>query len=303
MVGEKMDKVSVIVPIYNLEKYLDECLESIINQDYPNLEIILVNDGSRDASLEIMKKYADRDSRIKIINGLNGGCGAARNRGIEIATGRFITFIDGDDFVDQDYVTTLVNQQKRYDSDIAITFNKEFDDNSKSYYVMLDPAPESAKYNGVYSSEEWLTTFFNAQNLTFNNANMKLYKRELFHKVRYPEKHVICEDAFTTWKLVAAAQRISFENKLTYVYRKNHAGSITTEEGDNRFKYAGLKAMNESIALLGLSNVNTKFMHHEYEENLKKLVANHYKDVNVRDQAAYRLSLIEKYKEKSSGNG
>ncbi len=89
----------------------------------------------------------------------------------------------------------------------------------------------------------------------------------------------------------------------TFDYRKNHAGSITTEEGDNRFKYAGLKAMNESIALLGLSNVNTKFMHHEYEENLKKLVASHYKDVNVRDQAAYRLSLIEKYKGKSSGNG
>lgn len=298
-----MDKVSVIVPIYNLEKYLDECLTSIINQDFSNLEIILVNDGSKDASLEIMKRYADRDSRIKIINGLNGGCGAARNRGIEIATGRFLTFIDGDDFVDQDYVTTLVNQQKRSDSDIAITFNKEFHDDSKSYYVMLDPAPESTQYDGVYSPEEWLTTFFNAPNMTFNNANMKLYKRELFNNVRYPEKHMICEDAFTTWKLVTLAKRISFENKLTYVYRKNHSGSITTEAGDNGFKYAVLKAMNESIALLGFSNLNTEFMNDEYKSNLKQLIANNYKNANMRDQAAYRLSLIEKYKREESSNG
>lgn len=298
-----MEKVSVIIPIYNLEKYLGECLESVIHQDYPNLEIILVNDGSTDASLEIMERYAQQDSRIRIINGSNGGRGAARNRGIESSTGHFITFIDGDDFVDQDHVTSLVHQQKRYDSDIAITFNKEFDQNNQEYYVLLDPAPDDHHYDGVYESEEWLRSFFNARNSIFNSVCMKLFKRKLFDRVRFPERHVICEDAFTSWKLAVLAKRISFENKLTYVYRKNHSGSVTTAEGDNQFKYAWFQALNESISLLGLSNINPEFMKQNYDDNLKKLckIATDNGNANLSDQVAYRLALLKKYVGVSDG--
>ena len=105
-----MEKVSVIIPIYNAEKFLSLCLESIINQTYKNLEIVLVNDGSLDNSIEICRQYAERDNRIKIIDDKNRGVSYARNKGIEKATGQYILFIDSDDIVKKNYIDILVKK-------------------------------------------------------------------------------------------------------------------------------------------------------------------------------------------------
>lgn len=101
-------KVSVIVPVYNLESYIERCLDSLLMQDYDDLEIILVNDGSTDKSLEIIEKYAQQSESIIVINQKNSGVSSARNAGIEKATGFFIAFVDGDDYVDSDFISTLV---------------------------------------------------------------------------------------------------------------------------------------------------------------------------------------------------
>ena len=115
-----MEKISVIVPIYNVEKYLEKCLDSIINQTYKNLEIILVNDGSTDSCRDIMEKYAKLDKRIIIVDKTNGGLSDARNAGTKIATGKLISYIDSDDYIEKDMIEYLYKGIKEYNSDISI---------------------------------------------------------------------------------------------------------------------------------------------------------------------------------------
>lgn len=294
-----MNKVSVIVPVYNVEKYIGTCINSIIEQDYRNIEIILINDGSTDSSLKICEKYAQKDKRIRIVNQRNSGRGAARNRGIECATGDCITFVDGDDFVDDNYISTLLAQKKKYHSNIAITFDQEFNQGNNAYYVLLDPAPGDTHYDGVYTSNEWYKKFFYSWNSTLNTVCMKIFDRQLFNNIRFPERYTICEDAFTSWKLAMEADRISFENKPTYTYRKNHAGSITTSEGNGKFHYAQIKVLEESMALLGCMSFDTTFMKDRYEQRLRELIksAADEEDNDTKRQIEYKLSLISRFSE------
>ena len=113
-------KVSVIVPVYNVEKYLRQCLDSIINQTLKEIEILCINDGSTDSSPEILKEYEEKDSRIKIINKKNAGLSAARNQGLELAKGEYVSFIDSDDWINETFCEALYTAAKKYDSDIAI---------------------------------------------------------------------------------------------------------------------------------------------------------------------------------------
>ena len=114
-----MDKVSIIVPVYNNEEFLDKCLKSIINQTYKNLEIILINDGSKDNSLKIMKDYAIKDTRIIIIDKKNEGVSKARNDGIKKATGQYITFVDSDDYIDLTQIEEMYNAIKKNKVDVV----------------------------------------------------------------------------------------------------------------------------------------------------------------------------------------
>ncbi|MDQ1143763.1 glycosyltransferase involved in cell wall biosynthesis [Bacillus sp. SORGH_AS 510] len=119
--GKSEIKVSVIVPIYNVEKFLSKCIETIINQSYKNLEIILVDDGSPDRSGEICDEYAAKDKRIKVIHQKNSGVSSARNAGINAATGDYVCFADGDDYLMPDYVEYLMDLAVRNDADISLT--------------------------------------------------------------------------------------------------------------------------------------------------------------------------------------
>lgn len=112
--------ISVIIPVYNVKKYLRRCLDSLVNQTISDIEIICINDGSTDSSLEILKEYAKKDERIKIINQENQKQGAARNRGLEVAQGEFITFVDSDDWVDADYLEELYNAIINSNVNIAV---------------------------------------------------------------------------------------------------------------------------------------------------------------------------------------
>ena len=139
-------KVSVIVPIYNVEKYIGKCVDSIRNQDYPNIEIILVDDGSPDKSPQIIDEMASNDDRIKVINEKNGGVSSARNRGIAAATGEYIMFVDGDDWVDDDYVSYFVDLIEKHGCDIGMDKNNYMVEKTmsadKSYRVSAEKAIE-----------------------------------------------------------------------------------------------------------------------------------------------------------------
>lgn len=132
---EKTIKVSIIVPVYNVEKYIRCCLDSLVNQTMSNIEIICINDGSTDNSLEILEEYAKKDDRIKIINQENKKQGAARNRGIEIAQGEFIGFVDSDDWVDLDYFEKLYTTALEYQSDVAVASVLKHKKNYQKYNV------------------------------------------------------------------------------------------------------------------------------------------------------------------------
>ena len=139
-------KVSVIVPIYNVEKYIGKCVDSIRNQDYPNIEIILVDDGSPDKSPQIIDERASNDDRIKVIHEKNGGVSSARNRGIAAATGEYIMFVDGDDWVDDDYVSYFVDLIEKHGCDIGMDKNNYMVEKTmsadKSYRVSAEKAIE-----------------------------------------------------------------------------------------------------------------------------------------------------------------
>lgn len=291
-------RVSVIVSVHNIQDYVSDCIRSIVDQDYSNLEIILVDDGSTDRSLKICENFAAKDPRIRVIYEESRGAGAARNHGVDCSTGDYITFIDGDDIVENNYVSTLVEQKEKFKSDIAITFNKEF--YKDTYYVLLDPAPSDEKYDGIYSPVEWLKTFFPTRNSAYNSACMKLYDRSLFNTIKYPEPHIVLEDAFTTWKLILSAKRISFQNILTYNYRKNRPDSITTNGENSSFHYSDVKVLEEKIATMNASGLDTSYMYGYYKKCLQLLNSTALKagDYQTAKSTQLKIQLISKYDER-----
>ena len=132
MFFETKPKISIIIPVYNAEKYISRCLDSVITQDYTNLEIICINDGSKDKSLAILQDYAQKDSRIIVISQSNQGAASARNYGLSVATGKYISFIDADDWVRADYLESLYKLQKSESADMVIC---EYEKNFINYSI------------------------------------------------------------------------------------------------------------------------------------------------------------------------
>lgn len=216
-----MDKISIIVPVYNVEKYLKECLESIISQEYNNLEIILVNDGSTDQSLEICESYCNCDSRFCLINKENGGLSSARNRGLEIASGEYISFVDSDDIISKNYISNLYKTIKKYNSDIALSGYKRF---SKEL-----PIVKFSESDEELTSIEVLkrVLYQNNQEFFSVSACCKLYKREIFSNIKYPEGK-INEDMAVIVPILEKCEKVACNYNQDYFYRVNY-NSITNQ--------------------------------------------------------------------------
>lgn len=219
---EKDRLVSIIVPVYNVEKYLSKCIESLINQTYTNIEILLINDGSTDNSKKICEQFKEKDSRIKLINKENGGLSDARNKGLQEAISKYIAFVDSDDYVEKNYIETLYSLITKFNSEIAIAdfrvikgAKKIKEDETKEYCITPEKAIEEMLYSDFY----------------YISACSKLYKKELFENVEFP-KGKMFEDVGTTYKLIIKANKIACTNKkiYNYVIRNN---SITTSKFKN----------------------------------------------------------------------
>lgn len=203
-----MNKLSIIVPIYNVEKYLKKCIDSILEQTYKNLEIILIDDGSTDNSGKICDEYENKDCRIKVIHKKNGGLSDARNYGISIATGDYLGFIDSDDVIDRDMYEILYEKITQYNADIAICGFKKFFEGENIEYK------KSEKYE-IYTSKEAIKQLL-LDNLT-NHAWNKLYNKKLFEDIRYP-KGKNFEDIGTTYKLFLKSKKIINIHSECYGY-------------------------------------------------------------------------------------
>lgn len=205
--------ISVIVPVYNVEPYLKECLDSIINQTYKNLEIILIDDGSLDNCGKICDEYAKKDNRIKVIHKENGGLSSARNAGLDIAEGEYISFIDSDDYVAENFIETLYKLCVENDCDISECDFLKFEND----VVIQEKITEIQCYTSnevqhkIYS-EEYVKTI-----VVWN----KLYKKYLYENMRFPLGK-INEDEFITYKvLYNCKSNIAVTNEQLYYYRYN----------------------------------------------------------------------------------
>lgn len=205
-------KVSIIVPIYNVEKYLQECINSICKQTYSFLEIILVDDGSPDQCGVICDLNAIKDSRIHVIHKENGGLSSARNIGLELATGEYISFVDSDDFLHPQYIEILLELCHKYDCDIAQCDYLCVSENSIK--LPLNPCSSLVFYDNKQAIHELCC---GSSPYKYTVAWNKLYKRELFDTIRYPLGK-IHEDEFVAHQLLWKVKKIAVTNQYLYYY-------------------------------------------------------------------------------------
>jgi len=228
-------KVSLIIPVYNVEKYLKKCLDSATEQTLGEIEIIIVNDGSTDNSLSIICEYEVRDNRIKVINQKNSGVSAARNAGLSVASGEFIAFLDSDDWIDVSFLEKMYLAAKEQNADIAIC-------NYASVVEGIDKMP-SVKRNkaDLLTSSEALKKIISESGIRSYTWD-KLYKRSLFTKNNISYPSVKCyEDMATTFKLFYYANRIAMLKDCLYFYLQRKTS--ITKRINNGLIHDNIKAL------------------------------------------------------------
>lgn len=205
-------EISIIIPVYNVEKYVKKCIDSVLEQSFKDFEVILVNDGSTDSSAIICNKYRDKDDRISVINKKNGGLSSARNIGIEKSRGKYITFIDSDDFISKDYIKRLYYNIINNKADISICNNKRF---------QVEKDTNEYKVNNktlVFNAEKCLENLYGEGWSNYVTAWGKLYRKELFNNIRFPEGK-INEDLYIMYKVYLSANKIVYNDSELYFYR------------------------------------------------------------------------------------
>ena len=241
------EKITVIVPVYNVENYLNKCLDSLINQTYKNLEIIVINDGSTDNSGEICQEYAQKDNRIVYIEKENGGLSDARNVGLDKMTGSYVTFIDSDDWIEQDYIETLYKKIVEYQADIAVGNYYSYNEDEETYYFHIYG---DSYYEKVYDNISIFENLYESQEMksfALISAWGKLYKAKLFDYLRF-DKGKLGEDGYFNQKMYLSVNKVVYLNKGLYAYRQR-SGSIT-KTWTEKWMHALVDAMSERITLL-----------------------------------------------------
>ena len=210
----KNELVSIIVPIYKVEQYLKECIDSIINQTYKNLEIILVDDGSPDNCGKICDEYEKKDNRIKVIHKENGGLSSARNAGLDVARGDYISFIDSDDYVSNEFIEKLYLLCKKNNADIS----------ECNFVRFIDSKEVKLEINNntfLYSSEEMQERIYSTEASRTVIVCNKLYKKYIYDSLRFPLGK-INEDEFITYKaFYNCKEKIAVTSESLYYYRYN----------------------------------------------------------------------------------
>ena len=284
------EKITVIVPVYNVENYLEKCLDSLINQTYKNLEIIVINDGSTDNSGEICQEYAQKDNRIVYIEKENGGQAEARNIGLDRMTGTYVTFVDSDDWVEVDYVETLYKKITKYRADIAVGNYYSFNEAEGMYYFHIFG---DSYYEKIYDNVSIFENLYESQEMkSFALISVwgKLYKADLFKQLRF-DIGKLGEDGYLNQKIYLLAEKTIYLNKGLYAYRQREGSSsrIWTE----KWMHALVDAMSERITLL--ANMGYPLEKHlaVYRQMLEVSIANGQAS-GLSDTATYKEFEIKR---------
>jgi len=207
----KNDLISVIVPVYKVEPYLDRCVASILNQSYTNLEVILVDDGSPDNCPALCDAWAARDSRIKVLHKKNGGLSDARNAGLDASSGAYISFVDSDDYVAKTFIETLYRLLCEYHTDISAVSRLKVRSTDAVF-----PAESASPNVMLFQNADAIKELFTEDTYACYAWN-KLYKRELFDAIRFPVNRAM-EDLAIAHKILLAAGRIVYSDAKLYCY-------------------------------------------------------------------------------------
>ncbi len=210
--------ISIIIPVYNAEKYLDRCIESILNQTITDLEVILVDDGSNDRSGMICDKYEKKDSRVRVIHQANKGVSAARNKGLSVITGEYVGFVDSDDFLDKDMYSLLLQNLIKYEADICACNARTLYDTGKE--VIAD---NSGRIDILEKEVAVETIVKKMDNALWN----KLFKRKILSEIRFEEDRTFGEDLYYILQCLKNCERVVYVNSCKYNYIK-HENSITS---------------------------------------------------------------------------
>lgn len=239
--SDGQDLITIVIPVYKVEKYLKKCIESIINQTYKKLEIILIDDGSPDNCGKICNEYAKNDQRIKVIHKENGGLSSARNAGIDIATGDYITFVDSDDYITEDYVEYMYkilkqNNVKMSTCETKIIYEEKETEQKEQKEDIQVLSARDLFYNILFDKKSDVSAY------------SKLYALDLFKDIRYPNG-VVYEDTATTYKLIEKCDRIAVGSKKCYYYFTRQ-GSISKIKGFNKNELDYIKNTEEMLDYL-----------------------------------------------------
>lgn len=236
--------ISVIIPVYQVVNYLEKCIDSVLKQSYNNLEIILVDDGSTDGGERICDRYAEEDTRVKVIHQSNKGLSVARNTGIENATGDYLFFVDSDDILPIQAVQVLYDAIIKFQADIALGSYIQFSDKipmDKSISILRQD--NRNKTEKLYIEHEQMKAFFGDPDYP-EMAWGKLYRREVFENIRYPVGKLY-EDEYTTYKLLDCSKKSIFIPEIVYGYRDNPNGIMRQKYNSKTIQ--AFEAVNEQV--------------------------------------------------------
>ncbi len=229
--------VSIIVPAYNVEKNIPYCLNSLVNQTYKNIEIICVNDGSKDSTLDIIREYAAKESRIRVIDKPNGGLSSARNAGIDIAKGEYYAFVDSDDFVALNFIERLLELVNTHFADVARCRAR-----GVTTYDYVEPIPENPPVISERNAHEALKIFYDGKFYGWYADDAPvvwncLYNSEIFKDLRFEEELRKCEDECFTREAFARCKKIVYSDERMYFYYHRENSLIHTQTVDAEFDF------------------------------------------------------------------
>lgn len=289
-------KISIIVPIYNVEKYIGKCINSIINQTYKNLEVILVDDGSPDNCGRICDEFAKQDSRIRVIHKKNGGVSDARNHGTKIASGDYIMYVDGDDYIELSACEELATILEECKADIVCYNFRKVDELGNIIYNKNIYSQGNTGKKVVMSYEEAMIDNLYRKNIRYE-AGSKIYSKKIAKKIEFPI-NMLSEDFATFYKFLLEAQKIIFYDKClyNYVHRK---GSTMTEKKIKLYLDTFVAEKNIYLVMkkICLKEADKKVLENRHFNNLLKIYAKIYdskseKDIIVKKEVEENIDNI-----------
>ena len=297
--------ISIIVPVYNTERYLNKCMESLLGQTYKNLEIILIDDNSTDKSKDICNKYREKDDRIIVIsNKENIKQGKTRNIGLDIAKGNYIGFVDSDDFIEKDMFELLYSNIKKYNADISICSYRELLEISQKD-VLSWKKDDDQIY--IYNRIEGLQELIKDKYIT-NHLWNKIYRKELFDSIRFSEESIM-EDAAVMYQLFEKSKCIVYQNTSKYYYLNRKNNTVNDSSKDMLISKEKIVSKKNKFLLEKYPNfkkeilLNTaKYIKSYYDVIIDKNYNDLYQDIQYKTHYTEYKEIYSNYKDDINKN-